>query len=410
MGRIDPERKERLVNDVKERYDRISGTMNELSKRLWAGNECLSIGHGGIGIVSEATGMARNTVVNGRNEVTAGKKPNGRIRDKGAGRKRSVDINPGLKEKLQEIVAPFTRGDPMSSLLWTSKSLRNLSKELKTNGYDISHRTVRIMLHDMGYSLKSNKKSNEGKSEPDRDEQFRHISDTASEFMKENQPAISVDTKKKELIGNFKNNGKEWKPKGEYDHVNVYDFPADADGKAVPYGVYDVKRNEGWVNVGIDHDTAEFAVESIRRWWKLMGRERYPDAKKLLITADGGGSNGSRVKLWKIELQKLANEFNLIITVCHFPPGMSKWNRIEPRLFSFITKNWRGKPLTSLQVVVNLIANTRTEKGLTVKCELDKGSYEKGKVVTDEELSEINIKRDEFHGERNYTISPSHIN
>ena len=410
MGRIDPERKERLVNDVKERYDRISGTMNELSKRLWAGNECLSIGHGGIGIVSKATGMARNTVVNGRDEVIAGEKLNGRIRAKGAGRKRSVDINPGLLKRLQEIVVPFTRGDPMSSLLWTSKSLRNLSKELKTNGYDISHRTVRIMLHDMGYSLKSNKKSNEGKSDPDRDEQFRHIDDTAMEFMKENQPVISVDTKKKELIGNFKNNGKEWKPEGDYDHVNVYDFPADADGKAVPYGVYDVKRNEGWVNVGIDHDTAEFAVESIRRWWKFMGRERYPDAHRLMITADGGGSNGSRVKLWKIELQKLANEFNLIITVCHFPPGMSKWNKIEHRMFSFITKNWRGKPLTSFQVVVNLIANTRTEKGLTVKCELDKGTYEKGIVVTDEELSRVSIKRDSFHGERNYTISPNVIN
>ena len=410
MGRIDPERKERLVNDVKERYDRISDTMNELSKRLWAGNECLSIGHGGIGIVSKATGMARNTVVNGRDEVIAGKKLNGRIRARGAGRKRSVDINPGLLKRLQEIVVPFTRGDPMSSLLWTSKSLRNLSRELKRDGYDISHRTVRIMLHDMGYSLKSNKKSNEGKSDPDRDEQFRHIDDTAMEFMKENQPVISVDTKKKELSGNFKNNGKEWKPEGDYDHVNVYDFPADADGKAVPYGVYDAKRNEGWVNVGIDHDTAEFAVESIRRWWKFMGRERYPDAKKLLITADGGGSNGSRVKLWKIELQKLANEFNLIITVCHFPPGMSKWNKIEHRLFSFITKNWRGKPLTSFQVVVNLIANTRTEKGLTVKCELDKGTYEKGIVVTDEELSRVNIKRDSFHGERNYTISPNVIN
>ncbi len=314
-----------------------------------------------------------------------------------------------VREKSHEIVAPFTGGDPMSSLLWTSKSLRNLSKELKRGGYDISHRTVSIMLHYIGYSLKSNKKSNEGKSEPDRDEQFRHISDTAMEFMKENQPVISMDTKKKELIGDFKNNGKEWKPEGDYD-VNVYDFPADADGKAAPYGVYDVKRNEVWVNVGIDHDTAEFAVESVRKWWKFMGRERYPEAKRLLITADGGGSNGSRVKLWKIELQKLANEFDLIITVCHFPPGMSKWNKIEHRLFSFITKNWRGKPLTSFQVVVNLIANTRTEKGLSVKCELDERIYEKGITVTDEELSRINIKRDEFHGERNYTISPSQIN
>ncbi len=407
MGRIDPDKKERLVKDVKERYDRISGTMNELSKRLWAGNECLSIGHGGIGIVSMATGMARSTVVKGRNEVTAGKRPDGRVRGRGAGRKRSVEINPGLIEKLQEIVAPFTRGDPQSSILWTSKSLRNLSRELKKYGYNISYRTVRFMLRDMGYSLKSNRKSNEGKSEPDRNEQFEHINNKAMEFMKEDQPVISVDTKKKELIGNFKNNGREWKPDGEYDHVNVYDFPADADGKAVPYGVYDVKRNEGWVNVGIDHDTAEFAVESIRKWWKFMGRVRYPEAKRLLITADGDGSNGSRVKLWKIELQKLANEFNLIITVCHFPPGMSKWNRIEHRLFSFKTKNWRGKPLTSFQVVVNLIANTRTEKDLVVKCELDEETYEKGIMVTDEEISRINITRDTFHGERNYTISPN---
>lgn len=407
MGRIDPDKKEKLVKDVKERYGRISGSMNELSKRLWAGNECISIGHGGIGIVSMATGMARNTVVKGRNGVTAGKKLDGRIREKGAGRKRSVDVNPGLQKRLEEIVAPFTRGDPMSSLLWTSKSLRNLSSELKRGGYDVSYRTVRIMLLDMGYSLKSNKKSNEGKSEPDRNEQFEYINNRAIEFMKEDQPVISVDTKKKELIGNFRNNGKEWKPKGDYDHVNVYDFPADADGKAVPYGVYDVKRNEGWVNVGIDHDTAEFAVESIRRWWIFMGRDRYPEAGKLLITADGGGSNGSRVRLWKIALQKLANEFNLSVTVCHFPPGMSKWNKIEHRLFSFITKNWRGKPLTSFQVIVNLIANTRTEKGLTVRCELDEKTYEKGISVTDEELSNVNIKKEEFHGERNYTISPN---
>ena len=349
-----------------------------------------------------ATGMSRNTVANGRKEVTAGKKLSGR----GAGRRKSADNLPGLKERLQEIVAPFTRGDPMSSLLWTSKSLRNLSKELKRDGYGISHRTVGIMLRNMGYSLKSNRKKDEGKSEPDRNEQFGHINNRATEFMKEDQPVISVDTKKKELIGNFKNNGREWKPGGEYDHVNVYDFPADADGKAVPYGVYDVKRNEGWVNVGIEHDTAEFAVESIRRWWKFMGRKRYPEAKRLLITADGGGSNGSRVKLWKIELQKLATETGLEISVCHFPPGTSKWNKIEHRLFSFITKNWRGKPLISFEVIVNLIANTRTEKGLKVQCSLDRDSYEKGIKISEEEMSKLNLKLDEFHGEWNYTIIP----
>ena len=406
MGKMDPKRREDLTRDVKERYDRISGSMNELSKRLWAGNECLSIGHGGIGIVSMATGMARNTVVNGRNEVTAGKKSNGRIRDKGAGRRKSVEIIPGLQERLQDLVDPVTRGDPMSSLLWTGKSLRRLSAELKKEGYDISYRTVRIILRDMGYILKSNRKTSEGKSDPDRDEQFKHINDKVTEFLKENQPVISIDTKKKELIGNFKNNGKEWKAPGEYDEVNVYDFMQFAVGKAVPYGIYDMKLNEGYVNVGIDHDTAEFAVQSIRKWWNSMGKKRYPEAKKLLITADGGGSNGSRVKLWKIELQKLSTETGLEISVCHFPPGTSRWNRIEHRLFSFITKNWRGKPLISFEVIVNLIANTRTNKGLTVKCELDKGIYEKGIVVTNEELSRVNIKRDEFHGERNYTISP----
>ncbi len=409
MGRIDPGKREKLVGDVKDRYDRISGSMNELSRRLWAGNECVSIGHGGIGIVSLATGMARNTVAHGRDEVIAGKIPKNRIREKGAGRKRSVDNIPGLKERLQEIVDPVTRGDPQSSLLWTSKSLRKLSAELKSEGYDISYRTVRILLLEMDYSLKSNRKMDEGKSHPDRNEQFEHINKKATEFMKDNQPVISVDTKKKELIGNFKNAGKEWKPKGEYDEVNVYDFMQLAEGKAVPYGIYDMRLNEGYVNVGIDHDTAEFAVESIRKWWNLLGRKRYQDAKRLLITADGGGSNGSRVKLWKIELQKFAGESGLEISVCHFPPGTSKWNRIEHRLFSFITKNWRGKPLISYEVIVNLIAKTRTEKGLKVECSLDRDSYEKGIKIGKDQMLSLNLKPDKFHGEWNYTISPEPV-
>ncbi|MHB1811497.1 MAG: ISAzo13 family transposase [Thermoplasmataceae archaeon] len=406
---MDSKRREELIKDVKERYDRISGSMNELSKRLWAGNECISIGHGGIGIVSRATGMARNTVVNGRNEVIAGKKSDGRIRDKGAGRKKSVDTIPGLKEKLQEIVAPFTRGDPQSHLVWSSKSLRKLSEELKGEGYDISYRTVRILLREMDYTLKSNRKMNEGKSHADRNLQFEHINSRAIEFMKESQPVISIDTKKKELIGNLKNNGKEWKPKGEYDEVNVYDFIQLAVGKAVPYGIFDMKLNEGYVNVGIDHDTAEFAVQSIKKWWECMGKKRYPDAKRLMITADGGGSNGSRVKLWKIELQKFATETGLEISVCHFPPGTSKWNKIEHRLFSFITKNWRGKPLVSYEVIVNLIANTRTEKGLRVECSIDLDSYEKGIKISNDEMLKLNIRTDEFHGEWNYTISPRNI-
>ena len=341
--------------------------------------------------------------------VIAGKKSDGRIRDKGAGRKKSVDTIPGLKEKLQEIVAPFTRGDPQSHLVWSSKSLRKLSEELKSEGYDISYRTVRILLREMDYSLKSNRKMNEGKSHADRNLQFEHINSRAIEFMKESQPVISIDTKKKELIGNFKNNGKEWKPKGEYDEVNVYDFIQLAVGKAVPYGIYDMKLNEGYVNVGIDHDTAEFAVQSIKKWWECMGKKRYPDAKRLLITADGGGSNGSRVKLWKIELQKFATETGLEISVCHFPPGTSKWNKIEHRLFSFITKNWRGKPLVSYEVIVNLIANTRTEKGLRVECSIVWDEYEKGIKISKEEMLKLNTIPDEFHGEWNYTISPRNV-
>ena len=409
MGRIDSKRREELVRDVKERYNRISGSMNELSKRLWAGNECISIGHGGIGIVSNATGMARNTVVNGRNEVTSGKKLDGRIRKKGAGRKKSVDAIPGLIERLQEIVDPVTGGDPQSHLMWTSKSLRKLSEELKKEGYDISYRTVRILLREMDYSLKSNRKMNGGKSHADRNLQFDHINSMAREFMNENQPVISVDTKKKELIGNFRNSGREWKASGEYDEVNVYDFMQLAEGKAIPYGIYDMKINEGYVNVGIDHDTAEFAVQSIRKWWDFMGKKRYPEARKLLITADGGGSNGSRVKLWKIELQEFANQTGLKIGVCHFPPGTSKWNKIEHKLFSFITKNWRGKPLVSFEVIVNLIANTRTNKGLNVECSIDHDKYEKGIKINKEQMLKLNITPDEFHGEWNYTIDPGNV-
>ena len=406
MGRINPLKKEKLVSDVRDRYNRLSGSMNELSKRLWAGNECISIGHGGIGIVSSATGLARDTVVHGRNDVIAQKNTGKRIREKGAGRKKSVDIIPGLQKALQDLVNPATRGDPMSSFLWTSKSLRKLSNELKKEGYDVSYRIVRILLHDMGYNLKGNKKVDEGKSHPDRDQQFEHINASAEKFMEENQPVISVDTKKKELIGNFKNNGREWKAKGEYDGVNVYDFLQLSEGRAAPYGIYDMKLNEGYVNVGIDHDTAEFAVESIRRWWNLMGRKRYPDAKKLMITADGGGSNGSRVKLWKVELQRLATETGMEISVCHFPPGTSKWNKIEHRLFSFISKNWRDRPLVSFEVIVSLIANTGTEKGLRVECSLDHDSYGKGIRISREQMANLNIMRDKFHGEWNYTIRP----
>ncbi len=397
---------EELVRKVTERYNNLAATFNERSKRLWAGNESLSIGYGGIEIVSTATGLSRSTVIKGMNEITNKRELKDRIRDHGGGRKKEVDKNPGIREELIKLVESSTRGDPQSSLLWESKSLRKLSAELREKGYDASHVLVEKLLHDMDYSLKSNRKMDEGKSHADRNLQFEHINDMVNTFMEENQPVISIDTKKKEPIGNFKNNGREWKASGEYDEVNVYDFMQFAEGKAVPYGIYDMKLNEGYVNVGIDHDTAEFAVESIRKWWNHMGRKRYPDANRLMITADGGGSNGSRVKLWKIELQEFATETGLEISVCHFPPGTSKWNKIEHRLFSFITKNWRGKPLISFEVIVNLIANTRTEKGLRVECSIDRDSYEKGIKISKAEMLTLNIKTDEFHGEWNYTIAP----
>ena len=397
---------EELVRKVTERYNNLAATFNERSKRLWAGNESLSIGYGGIEIVSTATGLSRSTVIKGMNEITNKRELKDRIRDHGGGRKKEVDKNPGIREELIKLVESSTRGDPQSSLLWESKSLRKLSAELREKGYDASHVLVEKLLHDMDYSLKSNRKMDEGKSHADRNLQFEHINDMVNTFMEENQPVISIDTKKKEPIGNFKNNGREWKASGEYDEVNVYDFMQFAEGKAVPYGIYDMKLNEGYVNVGIDHDTAEFAVESIKKWWNHMGRKRYPDANRLMITADGGGSNGSRVKLWKIELQEFATETGLEISVCHFPPGTSKWNKIEHRLFSFITKNWRGKPLISFEVIVNLIANTRTEKGLRVECSIDRDSYEKGIKISKAEMLTLNIKADEFHGEWNYTIAP----
>ena len=400
---------EELVRKVAEKYNNLSKTLNERSRRLWAGNESLSIGYAGIEIVSRATGLSRSTIIKGMKEITDKRELEDRIRDHGGGRKKEVDKNPGIREELIRLIEPSTRGDPQSPLLWESKSLRKLSSELKEKGYDVSHVLVEKLLHDMKYNLKSNRKMNEGKSHADRNLQFEHINSRAIKFMKESQPVISIDTKKKELIGNFKNNGKEWKPKGEFDEVNVYDFMQFAVGKAVPYGIYDMKLNEGYVNVGIDHDTAEFAVQSIKKWWECMGKKRYPDAKRLMITADGGGSNGSRVKLWKIELQKFATETGLEISVCHFPPGTSKWNKIEHRLFSFITKNWRGKPLVSYEVIVNLIANTRTEKGLRVECSIVWDEYEKGIKISKEEMLKLNTIPDEFHGEWNYTISPRNV-
>jgi hypothetical protein len=314
--------------------------------------------------------------------------------------------DPTLKADLERLIDPVSRGDPMSPLRWTCKSLRKLAAELKNKGHKTSHRMVAELLHEMNYSLQGNKKTKEGGSHPDRNAQFEHINREVREQIANEQPAISVDTKKKELVGNFKNPGQEYHPKGQPDEVLVYDFPALGEGKVSPYGVYDLARNAGWVSVGTDNDTAAFAVETIRRWWYSMGREAYPGAKRLLITADSGGSNGARVRLWKKELQELANKTGMEISVCHFPPGTSKWNKIEHRMFSFITQNWRGKPLISHEVIVNLISSTTTNAGLRISCELNTNAYPKGIKVTDKEFRQLNISRHSFHGEWNYTIRP----
>jgi transposase len=401
----------RLEQIISEKYELLKPFLDEQKKRLFVAAEAISLGAGGISIVSRATGINRETISKGCKELESGtiegietSVPNGNIRAPGGGRKKSVDKDPALLSDLENLIEPTTRGDPESPLHWTSKSTRNLAEELKKMGHKVTHARVADMLHMLGYSLQVNRKTIEGTSHPDRDQQFNHINEKCKEFQEENQPVISVDTKKKEPIGNFKNGGKELRPKNDPINVNVYDFVDKEMGKVNPYGVYDLFRNEGWVNVGIDHDTASFAVESIRRWWNMMGCKSYPEAKKLMITADCGGSNGYRVWLWKTELQKLADEIGLDISVCHFPPGTSKWNKIEHRLFSHITMNWRGKPLISYEVVVNLIAATTTSKGLKVKCMLDKNEYPKGIKITKEEVEELEIIRDEFHGEWNYTF------
>jgi len=396
--------KENLVRRTREKYLRVSESFNELSRRLWAANESISLGYGGVEVVSLATGISRPTIEKGIMEIVDKDYPKDRTRREGGGRKELSYMNPGIMVKLRQIVDPSISGDPQSLLLWVSRSTRRLSEEMANYGYTVSHTKVRNLLFNMGLRLKANRKNVEGKSHPDRNEQFQHINDVAMAFMESNDPVISVDAKKKELIRNFKNNGREWKAPGEVNEVNVYDFLSNAEGKAIPYGVYDIKANEGWVNIGIDHDTAEFAVESIRRWWDLLGKKRYPNSRRLMIAADGGGSNGSRVKLWKIELQKFADESHLDITVCHFPPGMSKWNKIEHRMFSYITINWRGKPVTSYETIIELIGNTRTKNGLKITTEIDRGIYETGKEISDEDLEKIALVKDTFHGEWNYTI------
>jgi hypothetical protein len=391
------------------RFLRVSGLLDERARRLLAGSEALAIGRGGVAAVSRATGLARTTVQRGVADVRAAETiERGRIRRPGAGRPPIEQRDPTLRADLEALIEPGTRGDPESPLRWTTRSVRNLADELVRLGHRVSHQTVSEQLHDMGYSLQANRKVLEGTEHPDRDAQFRHISEAVQLQLRLGEPVISVDTKKKELVGPFRNGGRELRPGGEPERVLMHDFVIhDADhGRVSPYGVYDLAANEAWVSVGTDHDTAAFAVEAIRRWWQSMGRELYPDAARLLVTADAGGSNGYRVRLWKAELQKLADETGLEISVCHFPPGTSKWNKIEHRLFSAITMNWRGKPLVSHEVIVKLIAATTTRTGLRVKSGLDRNAYPKGVSVSDADMATLYLRQDAFHGDWNYSLLP----
>lgn len=397
-----------MGNEISERFNFLKPFLNEKSIRLFGAAEAKVLKHGGIQIVSEQTGLSRTTISKGVQELKNSKKiPVSRIRNEGGGRKTMAEKMPEVESVLAKLIEPALRGEPDSPLLWTSKSLRKLSEELKLQGFNVSHNYIGKLLNENGFSLQANRKTDEGKSHPDRNAQFEHIHETIKEYQSEYQPVISVDAKKKELVGNFKNAGKELCRKKEPEKVKVYDFPSDAEGKAIPYGVYDITNNKGWVSVGIDHDTAEFAVNTIKTWWTKMGKSYYPNAQKLLITADGGGSNSSRSRLWKKELQKLSNEIGLQLEVCHFPPATSKWNKIEHRLFSYIAQNWRGKPLLSYEIIVNLIGSTTTTKGLKVLCELNENKYEIGIKVTDDEMKSVNLKRNDFHGEWNYIVSPN---
>lgn len=388
------------------RYDALAPYLDERARRLFAASEARAGGRGGVTAVSEATGVARSTIGRGLAELGRDDRLPGRIRRPGGGRKPKTETEPGLLEALEDLVQSAIRGDPEAALLWVSKSQRHLARALAERGFTASQKLVGRLLRRLGFSLQSNRKTLEGATHPDRDAQFEHINQKIKDFHTANQPAISVDTKKKELVGDFKNGGRELRPKGDPQAVRVHDFQIPELGKVAPYGVYDIAANTGWVNLGIDHDTAAFAVESIRRWWLALGRTRYLRATSLLITADCGGSNGARVRLWKRELQVFANETGLAITVAHHPPGTSKWNRIEHRLFAFITQNWRGKPLISHQVIIQLIGATTTRTGLDVQCRLDENEYPKAIKVSDAEMAAINLERDGFHGEWNYTISP----
>jgi transposase len=404
-----------MIATVRDKSDTLLPMLNEKLRRRWAACEALALGRGGISAVAAASGLSRNTIRRGIREVqmhmpeladsiTAVKKE--RVRASGAGRPRRAERDETLVQDLEKLLEPVTRGDPMSDLLWTCKSTRKLAEALNHKGHEVSHMTVARLLAELGYSLQANRKTREGSSHPDRDAQFQHISQKVRSMQRRRQPVISVDTKKRELVGDFRNGGREWRPAGQPEKVRVHDFRDPELGIAIPYGVYDLTQNEGWVSVGVDHDTAEFAAATILQWWRRMGRRTYPEAAELLITADAGGSNGTRSRLWKLCVQDLADRTGLRITVCHFPPGTSKWNKIEHRMFCHITENWRGQPLVSHTVIVNLIGHTKTAEGLAIKAKLDRRSYDHGIKVTNEEFATINLKSHRFHGDWNYTISP----
>jgi hypothetical protein len=396
---------------IRRRYEAVSPHLDEKGLRLFLAGEALVAGRGGVAAVAAISGAARSTIGRGLKELAAGEAtpPEDRVRRTGGGRKATVVKQPGLVKALTELIQSAIRGDPEADLLWISKSQRHLAKALVECGYTVSHKVVGRLLKDLGFSLQANAKTREGGTHPDRDAQFELINKLVKQARSSRQPAISVDTKRKELVGDFKNNGRTLRPKGTPEPVRVHDFIIRNKGKAIPYGVYDITANEGWISVGVNHDTAAFAVESIRRWWQRLGQPRYPTGKRLLITADCGGSNGSRVRLWKVELQKLANETGLSITVAHHPPGTSKWNRIEHRMFSFISMNWRGRPLVSHQVIIQLIASTKTAAGLNVFCDIDENLYHKGVKVSKAALKALNIIHNDFDGEWNYTIRPIRI-
>ena len=400
------------VTRIRRKYRIVAPELDERRRRQWAAAEARELGYGGVSVVARATGLARSTIHAGLRDLRASRRDRAkaatRIRGAGGGRRRLTTSDPDLFSALLALIEPTTRGDPESPLRWTCKSTAQLADELTRQRHRVSPRTVATLLKDAGYSLQANRKTREGAAHPDRDAQFRYLASVITQCHRHRQPAVSVDTKKKELVGDFKNSGREWRPQGEPLPVRVHDFLDPALGKAIPYGVYDLANNEGWVSVGIDHDTAEFAANAIRLWWTRMGRHRFPRARRLLITADGGGSNGPRSRLWKWALQRVADDFDLTLSICHLPPGTSKWNKIEHRLFSFISQNWRGKPLVSHQAIVNLIAATTTRTGLRVKAALDTRRYETAVQVPDEVFARLRITPHAFHGDWNYTIAPRH--